>query len=175
MTPRSGPVDTLERAAPPVGGVSVAILRLEVRRLLRNRRTIVLAVAMPVILFLVFGRDAAYVHQSAGRGNMTASEMISIALFGAVFAAATGGAMVTIERTLGWSRQPRVTPLASSAYIVIKMLTSLALAAGAVGAVYVVGALTHQVAMPADLWITTGLCVWIGSLLFSALGLFWVY
>ncbi len=26
--------------------------------------------------------------------------------------------------------------------------------------------------MPADLWVITGLCVWIGSLLFAAFGLF---
>ena len=88
-------------------------------------------------------------HQTVGRGNLTAFEMISIALFGAVFATATGGAMVSIERTLGWSRQLRVTPLSPTAYIVIKMLTSLCLAAGAVGAVYLVGAATNQAAMPA--------------------------
>jgi ABC-2 type transport system permease protein len=58
------------------------------------------------------------------------------------------------------------------AYIATKMLTSLTLAAGAVGAVYVVGAVTNQASMPTYLWIVTGLCVWIGSLLFSALGLF---
>ena len=40
------------------------------------------------------------------------------------------------------------------------------------GAVYLVGAATNQASMPTDLWIITGVCVWIGSLLFSALGLF---
>lgn len=164
--------DALERTAPPMGGFSLTVLRLEVRRLLRNRRTMVLAIAMPVIFFFAFGRDNAYVHQTVGRGNLTAFEMISIALFGAVFATATGGAMVSIERTLGWSRQLRVTPLTSPAYIAIKMLTSLTLAAGAVGALYLVGAATNQAAMPMDLWVITGICVWIGSLLFSALGLF---
>ncbi|MGO9880866.1 MAG: ABC transporter permease [Acidimicrobiales bacterium] len=57
-------------------------------------------------------------------------------------------------------------------HIVIKMLTSLTVAAGAIGAVYVVGAVTNQASMPTDLWVITGVCVWIGSLLFSALGLF---
>ena len=46
------------------------------------------------------------------------------------------------------------------------MLTSLVLAAGAVFAVYLVGAVTNKVSMPADLWAITGLCVWVGSLLF---------
>ena len=172
MTSQSSLADPLDRIAPRMGGFSLTVLRLEVRRLLRNRRTMVLAIALPVIFFLGFGRNSAYVHQSVGRGNLTAFEMISIALFGAVFATATGGAMVSIERALGWSRQLRVTPLSPTAYIAIKMLTSLTLAAGAVGAVYVVGAAISQASMPAYLWVITGICVWIGSLLFSALGLF---
>jgi ABC-2 type transport system permease protein len=154
-----------------MGGFSLTVLRLEVRRLLRNHRTMILVIAMPVIFFLTFGRNSSYVHQRIGRGNVTAFEMISIALFGAVFATATGGAMVSIERVLGWSRQLRVTPLSPAAYVAIKMLTSLTLAAGAVAAVYVVGLVTNQASMPADLWAITGVCVWIGSLLFSALGL----
>ena len=172
MTPQASLAVALARPAPPMGGFSLTVLRLEVRRLLRNRRTMVLAIAMPVIFFFAFGRSNSYVHQTVGRGNLTAFEMISIALFGAVFATATGGAMVSIERTLGWSRQLRVTPLSPPAYIAIKMATSLTLAAGAVGAVYLVGAATNQATMPTDLWAITGICVWIGSLLFSALGLF---
>ena len=38
--------------------------------------------------------------------------------------------------------------------------------------VYLVGIFTHKASMPAYLWIVTGLCVWICSLLFAAFGLF---
>ena len=53
--------------------------------------------------------------------------MISLALYGAVFATTSGGAMVSIERAQGWSRQLRLTPLSPAAYIAIKMLTALVL------------------------------------------------
>ena len=139
---------------------------------MRNRRTMMLAIAMPIIFFLAFGRNSAYVHQSVGRGNLTAFELVSIALFGAVFATATGGAMVSIERTLGWSRQLRVTPLSPMAYIVDQDVDITRLAAGAVGAVYLIGAVTNQAVDASYLWVVTGICVWVGSLLFSALGLF---
>jgi ABC-2 type transport system permease protein len=135
----------------------------------------ILALALPVLFFWGFGLNNTYVHETAGHGNVSAAEMISIALYGAVAATATCGAMVSIERAAGWSRQLRVTPLSPAAYVVIKMLTSLVLAAGSVGAVYLVGAVTNKVAMPADLWVITGLCVWIGSLLFAAFGLFTGY
>jgi ABC-2 type transport system permease protein len=171
MTAQPALAVALERQPPPLGGFSPAIVRLEVRRLLRNRRTMILALILPVLFFWGFGLNNSYVHERAGHGNVSAVEMISIALYGAVAATATCGAMVSIERAAGWSRQLRVTPLSPTAYIVIKMLTSLVLAAGAVTA-YLVGAVTNKASMPTDLWVITGLCVWIGSLLFSAFGLF---
>ena len=175
MTAQSTLAAALERQPPPAGGFSPAIVQLEVRRLLRNRRTMILAVILPVLFFLGFGLNNSYVHQRVGHGNLSAVEMISIALYGAVAATATCGAMVSVERAAGWSRQLRVTPLSPAAYVVIKMLTSLVLAAGAVGAVFLVGAVTNKVAMPAALWVISGLCVWIGSLLFAAFGLFTGY
>lgn len=161
-----------DRHLPRFGGFSITILGLEVRRLLRNRRTVIFALLVPVLFFSIFGLNAAYATQRAGEGNVSAFIMISMALYGAVLATASGGAMVSIERATGWSRQLRVTPLAPTTYIVIKMLTSLVLAGASVAAVYVVGELTNKAAMPAGLWVETALCVWIGSLLFAAFGLF---
>jgi ABC-2 type transport system permease protein len=43
---------------------------------------------------------------------------------------------------------------------------------GAVLAVYLTGFITGKPSMPVHLWIITALCVWIGSLLFAAFGLF---
>ena len=162
----------LARKTPPMGGFSLAILRLEVRRLLRNRRTILITLVMPVIFFLIFGLNSAYANMRAGHGNVSAFIMISMALYGAILATASGGAMVSIERAAGWSRQLRLTPLSPLAYIATKMLTSLVLGLGAVLAVYAAGVITGKPSMPAHLWVTTALCVWIGSLLFAAFGLF---
>jgi ABC-2 type transport system permease protein len=155
-----------------MGGFSPAIVRLEVRRLLRNRRTVMFSLLMPVVFFLAFGLNSRYDTLRAGHGNESAFVMISFGLYGAVFATAGGGAMVSVERVWGWSRQLRVTPLSSAAYIVTKMLTALVLGLVAVLAVYVVGALSGKPSMPAHVWIITALCVWIGSLLFAAFGLF---
>lgn len=164
--------DISERKIPPLGGFSPAIVRLEVRRLLRNRRTIVFTVVTPVIFFLLFGLNRAYAGERAGSGNVSAFVMISMALYGAVGATTSGGAMVSVERLSGWSRQLRVTPLSSVAYIVIKMLTSLVLGSIAVVAVYTAGIITHKSSMPIHVWVITALCVWFGSLLFAAFGLF---
>ena len=166
------PTTLAERRPPPMGGFSVAILRLEVRRLLRNRRTLIFSLIAPVVFFLLFGLNSAYANQQAGHGNVSAFVMISMALYGAVIATTSGGTMVSVERLSGWSRQLRITPLSPVAYIAIKMLTSLVLALASVLVVYAAGIVVGKPSMPVYLWVLTGACVWIGSLLFAAFGLF---
>ncbi|MHB1710422.1 MAG: ABC transporter permease [Acidimicrobiales bacterium] len=172
MTTQATMENISDRTIPRLGGFSPVIVRLEVRRLLRNRRTIVFTLVTPVIFFLLFGLNPAYANEKAGHGNVSAFVMISMALYGAVGATTGGGATVSVERLSGWSRQLRVTPLSSVAYIVIKMLTSLVLGSLAVIAVYTAGIIVRKPSMPIHVWVITGACVWIGSLLFAAFGLF---
>jgi len=167
--------DLSTRRVPPYGGFNATLLRLEIRRLLRNRRTMIFTVLMPVVFFLIFGLNADYASQNAGHGNVSAFILISMALYGAILATTTGGAMVSIERGEGWSRQLRLTPLAPLAYVAVKMLTALVLGGLSVVSVYVVGLVTGRPSMPASLWVATALAVWLGSLLFAAFGLFMGY
>jgi ABC-2 type transport system permease protein len=167
--------DLTTRRAPGLGGLNLTVLGLEVRRLLRNRRTVIFAMIMPCVLFLLFGLNSAYASQADGHGNVSAFIMVSMALYGGVLATTSGGAMVSLERAAGWSRQLRLTPLSPAAYIAIKTLTALVLGLASVVAVYIVGMLTGKPSMPGYLWIVTALCVWIGSLVFAAFGLFMGY
>jgi ABC-2 type transport system permease protein len=167
--------DLSGRRVPPLGGFNLTALKLEVRRLTRNRRTVVISIVSPVAFFLLFGLNKSYDSEPYGHGNVAAFVMISLALYGAVLATTFGGAMVSIERAQGWSRQLRLTPLSPVAYIVIKILTALVLGLCSVTAVYIAGILTHKPSMPVGLWIATGFSVWIGSLLFAAFGLFLGY
>ena len=162
----------LDRAAPPLGGFSPAVVRLEVRRLLRNRRTLIFTVIAPTLFFLIFGLNGAYADLRAGKGNVSASVLISMALYGAVLATTSGGAMVSLERSAGWTRTLRVTPLSSAAYIAIKMVASLVLGSASVAVVYVVGAATGRPSMPLWVWVVSAVATWIGSLVFTAFGLF---
>ncbi len=167
--------DISARRAPGLGGFNLTALKLEIRRLTRNRRTIIISIVLPVVFFLLFGLNRTYDSLRVGQGNESASVMISLALYGGVLATSFGGAMVSIERAQGWSRQLRLTPLSPVAYICMKILTALVLGACSVAAVYITGLVTHKASMPAGLWVATGLSVWIGSLLFAAFGLFLGY
>ncbi|GAA2239753.1 ABC transporter permease [Rarobacter faecitabidus] len=155
-------------------GLSATYLRLEVRRLLRNRRTMLFSLLMPPIFFLIFGTAASYRDEQAGHGNVTAWILVSMALYGAMLTATSGGAGVSVERSQGWTRQLRLTPLAPWAYVATKLIASMALGAISVSVTLAVGAF-FGASMPGYVWVFSGLIAWGGSLVFGAFGLFMGY
>jgi ABC-2 type transport system permease protein len=164
-----------QRRVPPLGGFSLTFLRLEIRRLLRNRRTMVFTLVMPPGFYLLFGGlSDGYQHQSAGNGNVSAYLMISFAVYGAMIANTSAGASVAVERALGWSRQLRLTPLDPAAYIATKVITAMVVGAMSVAIVFLVGGLggAH---MSTEAWISGGLVAWLGAIVFATFGLFMGY
>jgi ABC-2 type transport system permease protein len=163
----------LGRRVPPLGGFSTTFLRLEIRRVLRNRRTAVLTLVMPPVFFLLFGGlSDAYRAESAGRGNVSAYLMISFAVYGAMIANTSTGASVAVERAQGWSRQLRLTPLDPMAYTATKVLTAMVVGAVPVLIVFAVGGLTGAAHMPGWAWVVSGLAAWLCAVVFAAFGLF---
>jgi ABC-2 type transport system permease protein len=160
-----------QRAAP---AAVRAYLALELRRTLRHRRTLIFSVAMPPVLFWIFGTQDAYAAQSAGTGNVTAWIAVSMALYGAIMNTTAGGAGVSVERSQGWTRQLRLTPLRPAAYVVVKVAAAMTLGAASVSLTLLVGAVGGA-RMPFGTWIACGLLAWAGSLVFAAFGLFMGY
>ncbi|HET7173501.1 MAG TPA: ABC transporter permease [Nocardioidaceae bacterium] len=165
---------TPARRAPALGGFSTTFLRLELRRMLRNRRTVIFTLIMPAVFFLIFGTSAKYRGESAGAGNVTAYVLISMAVYGAMLATTSGGAMVSIERAAGWSRQLRITPLRPVAYIATKVVVALVLGLAAVAIVCVVGAF-FGARMPTGVWVGSAVLAFVCASVFAAFGLFMGY
>ena len=164
-------IDPTARRVPPLGGFNLTVLGIELRRMLRNRRTIIFTLVLPAALLLSFsGQKGA--DKVSGSGNIAAYILISMGLYGAALTAAAGGSMVALERSLGWSRQLRLTPLKPVAYILIKALVALVMGGLAITAVYVVGLLQGKAHMPTDVWITAAIVTLFCTLTFAALGVF---
>jgi ABC-2 type transport system permease protein len=168
-------IDPSARRVPPFGGFNLTVLAIELRRMLRNRRTVIITLLLTALLYLMIGTNSSYSDQSEGSGNVSAYILISMAAYGAVLASTSGGAMVATERALGWSRQLRLTPLAPVAYILVKSIVALALGALSVAAVNIVGALNAKASMPTHVWVTAAIIAWAGSIVFGAFGLFMGY
>jgi len=171
----ASPIDRAARRVPPMGGLNRTLLAIELKRVLRNRRTMIFTLIMPAVFFLIFGVGQDYGTQSAGHGNVVAYVMISMAAYGAMIAATGGGAMVAAERAQGWSRQLRLTPLSPMVYIAVKILVAMVLGLIAVVVVFLFGAVTKARLDSPALWVEAGLIAWLGSVVFAAFGLFMGY
>jgi len=155
-----------------LGGFNLTFLYLEIRRLLRNRRTVLFTLVMPVVFFVLFTSGKRL--QKLGGPDLVAQTMIGIAVYGAMTAATSGGALVSVERALGWSRQLRLTPLRPPAYIVVKLLTAMVLGLVSVVVVFVAGSV-DGVKLPVQTMLLSGTVAWVAALVFAAFGLFMGY
>ena len=136
----------------------------------RNVRFLVLTVALPLLLFLLYAN--LYQGQDAGDGlTVVAYLMVSMAAFGCIGAAINTGARVAIERQVGWNRQLRLTALPGSSYLVAKAIVSMLVTLPALLLVFLAGATIGDVHLSAGQWVGTGLAVWLGLIPFAVLGL----
>lgn len=166
----------LERTAPMLGGFNLEFLLIEFKRRLRNRRTLIFTIVMPVALFLIVGLPLKAIPLTstpiaAGGPSVAAYIMISMAVYGAMVASTAAGGAVAIERASGWSRQLRLTPLNPVAYIAMKVISALVLGLISVVATFLAGAIVG-VTISVETMVIAGLVAWLGSLVFTALGLF---
>lgn len=171
MTSIQTAFDPATRRVPRWGGFNLTVMRIELTRMLRNRRTIIFTLVFPAALFFAFGGQSDW-NQSVGEGNVAAYIMVSMALYGAALTAAAGGAMVAMERAMGWSRQLRLTPLNPAVYISMKALLALVLGALAITVVNLAGVVQGKPSMPLDTWVACGLLTLACTSVFAALGVF---
>ncbi|WP_127500888.1 ABC transporter permease [Actinoplanes solisilvae] len=162
------------RTLPRFGGFTAGMIGLELRRMMRNRRTVIFTFIMPAVFFLLFGTSGDYRTERLGGGNVTGYVLVSMAVYGAMLATTSGGAMVSIERAAGWSRQLRLTPLKPVAYIAVKLVLAMIIGAVSVAVAFVVGAFAGA-ELPAYAWVACGLLGWVCALVFAAFGLFMGY
>ncbi|MEO8561332.1 MAG: ABC transporter permease [bacterium] len=163
------PAVGVPRAASALGGFNLTALRLEIRRVLRNRRTLFFILVFPSVFFFMFGLSSKGAR--AAGDTVLGYIMISMAVYGAMVGNTSGGASVALERSVGWSRQLRLTPLHPLAYVSMKVLTSMTLGLVAICGTFAVGALSG-VHMPVATWLEAGLAAWACSFVFAAFGLF---
>src|ERR1039457_5190019 len=115
---------------------TLALAKAEISRLRRNKRYMIFTVALPVMFYLIFGKQKAQGYQV----SFAAFYMVGMASFGAFSGALNNNAMrISQERKDGWVRQLRLTPLPASAYVVAKVLASMATTVPSILVVFLLG------------------------------------
>ena len=120
-------------------------IALEMRRSLRDIRYLVIAVAMPIGLYLLFtGLFGAHGQRAQGLPQPV-ELMIAMIAYGAMWAVFSAtGPRIAHERAIGWTRQLRVTPLSAVSALSGKLATALAAALPAMVLVALTAVASHH-------------------------------
>ncbi|MFF4992806.1 ABC transporter permease [Streptosporangium saharense] len=146
-------------------------IRVEILRMLRNKRYVIFVVAFPVVLYVLFCNIVAG-QASSGGGGAAAYLMVSMGAYGALSASIMSTAVPWAqERQAGWLRQLQITPLPGWSIILTKLVSTLLLALPSLALVFTVAMTTQGVSLAPGRWALLFLGMWIGILPFAALGL----
>jgi ABC-2 type transport system permease protein len=149
----------------------LAYTRFELLRTLRNRRFFLLSFGFPLILFFVIAGPNRNVHDFASTGiSEPLYYMIGLASFGTMSAMLSCGARIAGERSVGWNRQLRITPLTAGAYFRAKVLTAYMMALISLLLLYAAGA-SLGVSLGAGDWLAMTGLILVGLIPFAALGI----
>jgi len=166
---------TIAHAARPHRPLLPRFLAFELRRLARRPSFLIWTLAFPVVFYLVsYSNPTNEAHARSSYGTTwPIFFMVSMCAWAAVSAAfnASGGRLAA-ERTNGWTRQLKLTPLPSSAYTTGKVLAGASLALVAALVLALIAGAAARPGLSAGTWVAVILACWLGSLPFAAIGIF---
>ncbi|MGZ4202518.1 MAG: ABC transporter permease [Thermoleophilaceae bacterium] len=150
---------------------SLSYTRYELLRTFRNRRFFVFSLGFPLVLYFLIAGPNKNVHDFANSGiSAPLYYMVGLASFGTMSAMLSSGARIAGERSAGWNRQLRLTPLSPRAYLRAKVVTAYAMACVTVALLYISGT-ALGVRLPAKDWSDMTVLILIGLVPFAALGI----
>ncbi|MDT0387067.1 ABC transporter permease [Streptomyces sp. DSM 41921] len=149
-----------------------SLIKLELTRVLRNRKFLFFSVIYPSLLFLIIAGNTDSTAKVPGSDlTLPAYMMVSMASFGALTAVLMGNSeRIAREREGGWVRQLRLTPLPGRGYVLAKTASAAVAGLPSVVVVLAVAAAVKGVRLDAWQWPALTAVIWAGSLVFAALG-----
>lgn len=142
------------------------LTQAEISRLRRNRRYLIFTLGLPVVMYMIFAKAGKTVYGI----DFSAYYMVAMATMGAFAGALNGNAIrISEERKVGWIRQLRLTPLPANAYVIAKILTSMAISVPSIVIVMLLGHFYGSVHLAAWQWIVIAVIIWLGAMIFAAL------
>ncbi|WP_086824549.1 ABC transporter permease [Allokutzneria sp. NRRL B-24872] len=158
--------------------MNLGYLGLEIRRALRAPGTLLFTIGFPAMFYLLemmLFKDVAGAGAEGGAGTAAAQYpvtiMVGLCAWGVMTAGLLIGTRVVHERTAGWQRQLRLTPLSGAGFLVGKVTVGMAVALPTAIVVPVVAVLVENVQLTPVGWLHATLFVWLGSLPFAIMGL----
>jgi ABC-2 type transport system permease protein len=145
-----------------------AYIALEVRRTLRDPGFLIFGAGGPVLMYLLFTNIGV---DNADAMAWKTSSMIGMAAYAALGAAVSTGTGIAEDKSLGWLRQLRVTPLSPRQVVVGRALSASVTVLPTLLAVLAAGGLVNGVRLGLWQWAALVVLLWAGALPFTLLGI----
>ena len=143
-------------------------LRFELLRTIRNRRFLIFSLAFPLILFLtVAGQNR---HVLLDGISFPLYYMTGMAAWGSMTSVISSGGRIAQERSVGWTRQLRITPLKTRTYFTAKVISGYMMALFSIAVLAAAGT-SLGVRLSAKEWVTMVGLLLIGLIPITVLGI----
>lgn len=149
--------------------IPVKYIAFESLRQLRNVRSLAFTFVIPLVMLLIFGSLYGSSGQQEHRSGLPwlIVTTVQTASYGGMLAALSQAFAITTERSIGWNRQLRVTPLSAVGYLVSKVAAALLVALCTIAALCAVSIVVLGARMDAGHWFTAIVGIWIGVIPFA--------
>jgi len=147
---------------------SATYMRYEVLRNVRNWRFSVAALGFPLILYFIIAE--ANRHASFNGTSFPLYFMVAMATLGTTAGVVSSASVIAAERSSGWTRQMRITPLRTAFYFAAKVINGYLRALVTIALLYLAGTLLG-VRLPAHEWLTVAGLLLAGLIPFTILGI----
>ncbi|HEX5559599.1 MAG TPA: ABC transporter permease [Gaiellales bacterium] len=148
----------------------ITFARYEIVRTLRNRRFFIFSVGFPVVLYFTIAGPNRNEHNFANSGLPAALYyMVGLTAFGTMNTVLSTGTRIAGERSAGWNRQLRLTPLSTRNYFRTKVAVAYLMACITIAVLYASG-ISLGVSLAAGEWARMTGLILVGLIPFVALG-----
>ena len=145
--------------------------RYELLRTFRNRRFFFFSLGFPLVLYYAIAGPNRNSESLGGSGiSAPLYFMVGLAAFGTMNAVLGSGARIAAERSVGWNRQLRLTPLRPRTYFGAKVLTAYAMAMVTIVLLFLAG-ISLGVRLSAGSWVAMTALMLVGLIPFAGLGI----
>jgi ABC-2 type transport system permease protein len=142
--------------------------RFEVLRTLRARRFFVFSLVFPLVLYVLIAGSNRKAHVLGI--PFPVYYLAGMAAWGTMQAVVAGGARISLERAVGWTRQIRVTPLPPRVYFTAKILTGYLMGLLSLVILYIAG-VSLGVRLSGKGWLLMTGLVLVGLVPFAVFGI----
>jgi ABC-2 type transport system permease protein len=151
--------------------MNIRYFGLEMARQLRNARSLVFTFAVPVVMLLIFGGTYGAQYDSKAHLEWIVVTTVQMGGYGAMMAALSQAFTIVNERSVGWNRQLRITPLSGTGYMITKVSSALAVGLLSIIVVFVVSMTALHAQLSLAGWLMAGVGLWVGIIPFALIAI----